>query len=63
VAQHATPNVTAIRLPGIFKVEYGWWTQLRWAVPIDAGRTRNFNWAIETGSAVDKAMFALHLRL
>ncbi len=34
------PNVTGIRLPSIFKVEYGWWTQIRWAVPIDADHIR-----------------------
>jgi phenylpropionate dioxygenase-like ring-hydroxylating dioxygenase large terminal subunit len=58
-----TPNVTGIRLPGIFKVEYGWWTQIRWAVPMDADHTRNYNWAIKNGSAVDRALFALHMKL
>jgi phenylpropionate dioxygenase-like ring-hydroxylating dioxygenase large terminal subunit len=60
--QTTTPNVTATRLPGIFKVDYDWWMHIRWAVPIDEDHTRNFNWAIKIGSPMERALFALHFK-
>jgi len=48
----------AIGLPGVFILRGPRWTHIRWAVPMDANRTRNYMWAIKKGNALQRLLFA-----
>jgi len=51
---------TGIRLPGVFRSGQGYWEHIRWAVPIDANLTRNFQFAVNDWSGLKRLLFRVY---